>query len=129
MSGSHAIRSEGNTIYFRVRGTIDEADIQILIDLGDSLAAQHGQFWVLVYAQEMTTITTEARRLAVKNPNLSNLAGGAVVGASLATRTIFTLINRAMNLLGGIHVRSTFVQSEEEAKAWLAGQQPKPAAT
>ena len=63
MSGSHAIRSEGNTIYFRVRGTIDEADIQILIDLGDSLAAQHGQFWVLVYAQEMTTITTEARRL------------------------------------------------------------------
>lgn len=123
MSGSHAIRCEGNTIYFRVRGAIDESDIQLLIDLGNDLAEQHGQYWFLVYAHEMTTITSEARRLAVKNPRLASLGGGAVIGASLATRTIFTLIARAMNLLIGNQIRSTFVQTEAEAKAWLLDQQ------
>ena len=126
MSGSHAIRCEGNTIYFRVRGDVDVSDIQNLFDLGDRLAAQYGLFWVLLYAQEMTTISTEARRLAVKNPSIGSLGGGAVVGANLATRTILTLINRAMNLLGGSHVRSAFVQTEEEAKAWIAAQQRAP---
>lgn len=126
MPGSHAIRCEGNTVYFRVRGCIDESDIQTIIDLGDHLGAQYGQFWILLYAQEMTTITTEARRLAVNSPNLRNLGGGAIIGASLANRTILTLINRAMNLLGGAHVRSTFVQTEAEAKDWLAAQQPTP---
>lgn len=125
MPGSHAIRCEGNTIYLRVRGAVEVSDIQILIDLGSGLAEQHGQYWILVYAHEMTTISSEARRLAVKNPRLYDFAGGAVVGASLATRTILTLIGRAMNLLGGIHVRFTFVQTESEARAWLLEQQPK----
>ena len=124
MSDSHAIRCERNIIYFRVRGCIDESDSQNLIDLGNVLAEQYGQFWILLYAQEMTTISTEARRLAVKNPNLSRLGGWAIVDANLQNRTILTLIHRAMNLLGGAHVRATFVQTEAEAKAWLAAQQP-----
>lgn len=129
MSGSHDIRCEGNTIYFRVRGNVDVSDVQVLFEHGTRLAAQYGQFWVLVYAQEMTTISTEARRTAVKNPNLKCLGGGAVVGANLANRTILTLINRAMNLLGGVRVKSAFVQTEEEAKAWLSEQRAKPASS
>lgn len=123
MPGSHTIRCEGNTIYLRIRGAIEESDIALLIDLGNGLAEHHGQYWLLVYAHEMTTIASEARRLAVKNPLLHNFGGGAVVGANLATRTILTLIARAMNLLGGHHVRFTFVPTEAEAKTWLLAQQ------
>lgn len=98
--------------------------------VGNRYVRRNGYKLILVDASRAGTMTPEARRMNVenlrKNPGLS---ATAIFGTSMVTRTIVTLLFKAMDLLSGREAAVAFFKTEAEARAWLDVQRVRLLAT
>ncbi len=109
-------------IHLVLDGMIQEADIASLIKIGNQIAEKRRHYWILVDATGMTGFAMDARRKAAMNPSGQNFQGAAVFGASLLSKTLITLVMRALLLLGQTHIRVQFVDTAEDGRKWIAEQ-------
>lgn len=119
MALGHKLTAEHSFLSFVVQGEVREVDIQKLIDAGRVLAQKRHRFWILADVTHMTGFSTDARRAAAQNPYGDQFHGAAVVGATTFTRTLITLVTRAMILLGRSHVDVRFFPSIEAGTQWI----------
>lgn len=111
---------EADIVVARIRGPYDVDVARYLESLYVAQATQYGYRLALLHAHETTTITPEARRLMSEwNAARRDLAAGAVIGASFATKTIAGMLARATELITRAPVPLHFFDTEMEARKWL----------
>lgn len=126
-----ALTFGGHTLSFEdpdlVRVVFDgEVDLKQLYEMNDlvrEFKASRGTIYLVADARKGLGFSAEARKAVSDDPKLSPYAATAFFGASFAMKTIVNMLNRAMALMGrstgGV---MTFVDTEEEARAWVAKQ-------
>jgi hypothetical protein len=119
-AGGHVIRFEPpDLIYAILDGDVSGTDVVTSMEAVNRFA--EGKRWVLCIA-DMTraaSLMRAARRLAMSLTPV--YLGTAIIGASPQMRLVGSMLNRARNvLLRGREIPIEFVDTEEEARAWVA---------
>lgn len=101
-------------------GDLTVEHMPIFLDLAGQYAREWGYMLVLVNGTHAGTMHAEARRLAIAFRKRSPAKSAtAVIGASLATRSLVTLLYKAMELMSGKESMVAFFKTESEARVWL----------
>lgn len=121
--GPHRIVCGPDLYFAEFVGDLRAEHMPELNAVGNRYVRQNGYKLILVDATRAGTMTPEARRMNIdnlrKNPGLS---ATAVFGTSMVTRTMVTLLFKAMDLLSGREATVAFFKTEAEARAWLDAQ-------
>jgi hypothetical protein len=117
--GSHMIRDEGNIAVVIFNGSVTAEDMQRIFSVVETIIERHGRYGTLVNACSMGRVTPGARQVIGQWPRSSLSFGISVFGASLVTRTVMTLVIRALHLVGRGPVAGEFFKTEAEARAWI----------
>ncbi|MFP2931321.1 STAS/SEC14 domain-containing protein [Pyxidicoccus sp. 3LG] len=97
--------------------------------LARELQALHPALYLVSDMRQSTGFTPEVRRSVGENPDQSPFAGMVIFGASFAVRTMANMMARASTLLGRPGTRPfIMVDTEDEARAWVAALRSKRAA-
>jgi len=120
--GPHTLRIAGDTAFLALVGDVQAVDVLPILSHIERINGGTGSFYVVADLSGVTSIAPEARRVASKWPAIGRAGGTAVIGASLLTQTLVTLVSRANSLLSGVKKRAgvAFFKSEGEAVAWLS---------
>ncbi len=125
MSVNHRISVEDGYLYLVIDGVLQESDMAAIIAFGDRFVESGQRYWMLVDVTGMTSMTVGARRMAATNPSAPFFLGAAVFGTTLLTKTLISLVTRALLLLGQTHIRLQFVDTAEQGRQWIALQLAK----
>jgi hypothetical protein len=90
--------------------------------LAEQVTRTYGYLFTIAVVSQMSSATPDARRLASEWGRSQNVAGVAVVGAGMTARTVLTLLLRLMFLVRNERFPITFVDTEQEARSWVASQ-------
>lgn len=89
-------------------------------------AQRNGYLLVLVDASSAGTMTPAARRMSVEGGRaLNSRSATAIFGTSLMTRTVATLLFKAVALLSRQSTSLEFFKTEAAARAWLDKQRAR----
>lgn len=117
--GSHMVREEGDIAVLIFNGNVTAEDMQRIFSVVERIIERHGRYGTLVNASSMGRVTPGARQVVGQWPRTSLTFGTSVFGASFVTRTVMTLVIRAMQLVGRGPIASEFFKTEAEARAWI----------
>lgn len=119
--GSHQYRLEGDTLVLRTAGELSLEQAQWLMTTLTKLVDTYGYSLLIGDASGGVSIPPNVRRwLAEWHKDNPSTAGTAIIiGASLMVRTLVTMINHAVRLLGRPTGDLSFVHSEAEARQLL----------
>ncbi|HPH27103.1 MAG TPA: hypothetical protein PLA87_09675 [Pseudomonadota bacterium] len=123
--GMHRYYEEGDTLFFQGRGPLSLQEMQRLLEQLDQLGQRQGYVLLVCDVSHGIEMPPGVRHwLSEWQKNNPKLAIGTtiVIGASLIIRTLITMMNRAMALLGKTEGTLLFVKSEEEARSLLPTQ-------
>ena len=123
--GMHRYYEEGDTLFFQGRGPLSLQEMQRLLEQLDQLGQRQGYVLLVCDLSQGVELPPGVRHwLSEWQKNNPKLAIGTtiVIGASLIIRTLITMMNRAMALLGKTDGTLLFVKSEEEARSLLPTQ-------
>jgi hypothetical protein len=117
------LRLENDILLLDIQGSLSVEDARAFIHSVNEMIAAHGAFFVLADLRRMVGITPESRREIGEWARTSKPVGAsACIGGSLGVRTFGSLVTRAVNLAGYANARIIFVETEKEARDWLAEQ-------
>jgi hypothetical protein len=117
--GSQRLVVEGDLAVSSILGSTSEEELRRILEIYERIIVQHGRYGCLVFSSAMTQVSPEARQLLARWPHSHACYGVALVGASLAMRTVVGLIMRALYLIGVTKAPTEFFKTEVEARAWL----------
>jgi hypothetical protein len=119
--GSHQYRLEDDTLVLRTGGELSLEQAQWLMTTLTKLVNTYGYSLLIGDASGGVTIPPHVRRwLAEWHKDNPSTAGTAIIiGASLMVRTLVTMINHAVRLLGRPTGDLVFVHDEAEARKLL----------
>jgi hypothetical protein len=123
--GKQSVRFEPEIVYFRLRGTYEAHEVRGLTSLIDQVAEERGASYILVDMRELGWVSTEARRESAEWVRRSPIGALAIFGTNSTVRVIISLFLRAASLLGRSPYPMQFLDTEEEARAWLAAERSK----
>jgi hypothetical protein len=100
-----------------------------MIVLVHEFRATRPRIYLIADMRQNTSIAPDARKGMSEDASLMPYAATAMFGGSFAVRTMTNMLSRAMKLLGtGPDSPYVFVDTEDEAKAWVARQRAADAA-
>lgn len=115
----HYVEVQDDIVFARFVGNQTEVDMKELLSIVDEQIAAK-PWYVIVDARKMGQIEPDARKYFSKwAADIPNQAGCIVYGATTMTRAFGTLVQGAMRLFSSKHVPLVFVDSQEEARAWI----------
>jgi hypothetical protein len=120
--GKQVVRFEPEIVYFRLRGTYEAHEVRGLTSLIDQVTEERGAGYILVDMRDLRWLTSEARRECSEWVRRSPIGALAVFGTNQHIRVIISLLLRAASLLGRTPYPMRFLDTEEEARAWLAAE-------
>jgi hypothetical protein len=121
--GPHEVRIDDDLIWLRNHGIVGLADQQRLNALCRAMNQRWGYILMLTDVRDLTSVSPEARRdLHQRVRNQTYLSHTVLYGASLMTRTMAMLWQRAAELFTKRSYPISFAKDEEEARALLAAQ-------
>lgn len=123
--GQHVAWAEEDTFFDTPRGDISLTEMRQMLDLVEEIKQRQGRVFVITKVRELGAISPEARRMCAQWALQNPISAAAVVGASVATRALLTLVLRAMNLFHPKNMPVRFCSSEEEARLWVAEQRKR----
>lgn len=101
-------------------GEFTLADMRIYTDIAAEVMAQYGYCLMLVDSKDAGSLDADARRYIAHWSVGKPILGIATYNAGLTSRALFTLVLKAMNLIGRQPLPFSFFKAEQEARAWLA---------
>ncbi len=123
--GAHAIRAEPPDIFFlRIEGDMTGPEMERVLEEYDRFVAVHGRGFWLSDGSKMGDLSVEARKLAARVRPAAGLAAAVVFGTSFRQRLMATLLVKTAALFRSPAevIPVVFVQTEQEARAWIDGQ-------
>lgn len=124
--GPHRIVCGPDMYFAEFVGDLRTEHMPELNAVGNRYMRRNGYKLILVDASRAGTMTPEARRINVENLRRNpGLSATAVFGTSMVTRTIVTLLFKAMDLLSGREAAVAFFKTESEARVWLDAQRAR----
>lgn len=120
--GSHGAKAEGDVFILTVIEDVSLENAQQIFAFADEIIEQHGRFGCLMDMRKMGHISPEARHFVGRWPGFSGCYGLAMVGGSFASRTLITLLIRAIGIFSKHSPSFSFFKTEEEARTWLLEQ-------
>jgi hypothetical protein len=121
--GTHRFYRETDLVFFEVHGPFTLADAQCMFDVCEGCAQEYGYVLSAFDNRDGPGMTPEARRFTSERSRERPVKSAvAVIGASLAVRTMSFLLMNVMRLAGKPVSPVLFCSTQEEAMAWLAGQ-------
>lgn len=119
------VQYEGDLIFIRVRGVIDESVARYVQAIHDELALQVGYALQVQDCRHVTNLTPEARSSFFKwNRGRQYPGAVAIVGASFGIKTMAMLLGRAVKLLVTVPSEIDFFDTEAQARTWVEKQRP-----
>ena len=124
--GPHRMGEDGDIGIIMVQGVLEAEHLSMMQPRSVAMYRRHGYVLTVIDARNATAMTPEARRVGAElNRKTPMVSASAIYGASLLTRTLATLLWRAVALLPPGHAELTFCKTEAEARAWLDLRRPK----
>ena len=117
--GSHTLSSEGEVLRVLLVGDVRLEDMQQLLTLVEQVIERHGCYGAILDTRQLGSVTPQARKYIGQWPGATRCFGNAVFGAGLATRTLLTLLARAIELFSARGFSVAFFRTEGEARVWL----------
>ncbi|NVJ26466.1 STAS/SEC14 domain-containing protein [Myxococcus sp. AM011] len=110
-------------------GVFDLKLIQALCGVGRELMVAQPRLYLLCDARRGSSISLEARKALSETPEVMPYAGIVIFGASFALRTMASMMGTPSGLLGRTQGASFgMVDTEEEARSWVAARRSVPGA-
>lgn len=126
--GPHQIRVEGDIAVIVFNGDLTAEDAHKMFAVFEAIVEQYGRYGTLVDARRMGRVTQEARGVVAQWPYTGLTFGTSVFGASLATRTVMTLVIRALQLIGRGPLATEFFPTQAQAQEWIRARSKEAAA-
>ena len=123
--GTHTVYIEECVVHSRYAGDLSRDEMQAVLELADQVLQRDGAVFTLNDVRGIRHITPDARRYAADWMRHHRFDGAAIYGANLPTRTLVTLLLRAINLLRSVPFESIFCATEQEARAWIDAKRKK----
>ena len=121
--GTHRYYRTADLVFFEVHGPFTLPDAQCLLEVCKSIWQEHGYVLSAFDNRDGPGMTAEARRFtSEKSREHPMKAASAIIGASLAVRTMTFLLLNVMRMTGRPVSQILFCSTDEEALAWLASQ-------
>ena len=118
--GKHRYHCESDMVVFELHGLFNVDDAMCMIRLEDAQNRRNGYVLLLFDARNGLNISPEARRLVGDKAGLQpENRVTAIVGASVAIRTVTRLIQNARRLFGIPIKPVQFCDTMEEGMTWL----------
>ena len=118
--GKHDLYIEDDIVISVPHGELTLAELHIYTDILAEVIARHGHCLMLADNKEVSGIEACARRYSAQWSVGKPVVGIALYNAGLAARTVFTLVLKAMNMIGKQPIPFAFFKTEQEARDWLA---------
>lgn len=118
--GKHELYIEDDIIISVPHGELNLSELRIYTDIVSEVIARHGHCLMLADNKDASGIEASARRYSAQWSIGKPVIGIALYNASLTARTVFTLVLKAMNLIGRQPIPFAFFKTELEARDWLA---------
>lgn len=125
----HAWSSEGaDTYLLTVRGKVDRDEVGWMLDRVIAALAGGQPVYLLCDLTAYEGITRAARQTVGERSGSATPTAAAIYGASFSLRIGAELIFRAAAALSGRPPYFRFLETEAEARAWLAGRREQSSA-
>lgn len=118
--GKHDLYIEDDILYSVPHGELTLTEMHIYTEFAAEVIARHGYCMLLADNGDVTGIDAAARRYCAQWSIGKPVIGIAMFNASLTARTLFTLVLKAMNMIGKQLIPFVFHKTEQEARDWLA---------
>ena len=114
---------EDDVLFVRMVGEVGVPEMQMMIDMGEQLFAQHGYILFLVDARRSTSMHPDARKLQGERlQEFIRPSHTAIFNVSAVIRVMSSLTQRGVELVTGKTYPVSFHKDEAEARAMLASQ-------
>lgn len=127
--GNHSIRFEGDLMVVILRGDLTLADAEVYIQLVAAHSQRFGYALLLTDVSQATRMSSQVRTHFVRRVREIAARNGGVLpsarasfGASLLARAISTMAYAAMQLVLGRGQVYKVMETEAEARTWIAEQ-------
>lgn len=117
--GNHRVLIEGDVVSVQFRGDVDLSEIVALQCVYETRLRKHPRLFSVFQVEQAGIPSLEVRKKMAEWRRDHQVAGTAVIGASLTIRTIGTMYLRAARLIGLLIWPVRFVESETEAQAFI----------
>lgn len=114
------IREQEDTLFTRIVGTFRVEHTHEFEQYARRLRDRYGRYYLIADITHTGLATPEARRHSMEISRSLPMAGIAIYGGSMITRTWVMLLNRGINLVVKNPVRMEFTKHEQDAIAWVA---------
>lgn len=118
--GKHDLYIEDDILYSVPHGELTLSEMNIYTEFAAEVIARHGYCMLLSDTRDVSGIDAAARRYCAQWSIGKPVIGIAMFNASLTARTLFTLVLKAMNMIGKQVIPFVFHKTEQEARDWLA---------
>lgn len=124
--GPHVLKREGPITRVTMGGVISYEHMLQFLEEYQAMIDEQGFALIMMEMGTGGEMGMQARRVASEwGSKRSHRVRSAVVGASFFLRSGIELLSRAAKLMTGNGLKVTFVQTQEEARAWLLAQVPE----
>lgn len=118
--GPHWVSRERDLHLIKLHGALSQEEAETFHGCVAQTLARYGSAYVLVDSSQAGSILPQTRRWIAEWNTAHQVSGVAIYGSSLVVRTVLTLVLNASALLRSQAVPSAFLQTETEARAWIA---------
>lgn len=120
--GHHPMQIEGDVVFVRFQGPYAPAEARQLLLLADEIYRRHGLMFLLADITSAVPPSAETRRIIAECKPVGRYQA-ALFGGSIALVAATRLMMTAQRLLGrGLTIEFHLLQTEAEARAWIAEQ-------
>lgn len=118
--GAHQVWQEDDLVCVRYQGSISKDEILAIIAYIDAAAERSGDVYLLVDSNNIVLPSLEVRRVLAERA-YTRVRGMVRYQRAHTTNSWLTmLLQNAARLIGGPTTRTKVVETEAEARAWLA---------
>lgn len=123
--GPHLVEIDGDLVVCRNHGDFTLEHMKEVCALFAELLTQHGRLFSISDATKGADFKADARRYAAEWSKDHQVTGTVVFGTSTIARVTLTLMIRATAVLTRKPRPLAFVETEEQARAWVKEQRDK----
>lgn len=123
--GRHSFRAEGDVVYIKYVAAVTLDEIQQLTALTQPTILAAASLYLVYDVSEAGLMTPEARRYVAEQSKSLQITALVIHGATLFTRAAIALVMAAVRLLGKDVPLMVYVDSERDARAWIAAHRQK----
>jgi hypothetical protein len=122
MHGAHEVSISGDIIHLTTHGAVSLAEIESFMTRAHAVHTEHGQSFLILDVADGIGLTPEVRKYVAAYVKRTGYTAtlSHVIGASILSRSVITLVLRAIELVAGKKLDVRFTGSVTAAQTEIA---------